>query len=111
MANLDGILQQLREKLEQEQSDLHRLDAAISALEDVAELPSSTAQGRRRTLSPAARRRIADAQRRRWAGVRAKTAAKPTRARRSLSPAARRRIVAAQKARWARFRAERKKAA
>src|SRR5690348_16731826 len=109
MANLDGILQQLREKRDQEQSDLHRLDTAISALEGVTEPPSSIARGRRRTLSPAAHRRIARAQKARWAGFRATgSAEKPRRIRRSLSPAARARIVAAQKARWAKFRAEKK---
>ena len=53
----------------------------------------------RRTLSVAARQRIAAAQRKRWAAVKAQ--AKPAVAKRTMSAAARNRIAAAQRKRWA----------
>ena len=53
----------------------------------------------RRTLSVAARHRIAAAQRKRWAAVKAQT--KPAVAKRTMSAAARNRIAAAQRKRWA----------
>jgi len=55
----------------------------------------------RRTLSAAARNRIAAAQRKRWAAVKAKGAP----AKRVLSAAARKKIAAAQKKRWAALKA------
>ncbi|MGA2134828.1 MAG: hypothetical protein ABSH50_21290 [Bryobacteraceae bacterium] len=62
----------------------------------------------RRSLSPAARHRIALAQKKRWAAYKAKngsaTASKPKK--RVLSAAGRARIVAATKKRWAAFRKE-----
>ncbi|MGA2145152.1 MAG: hypothetical protein ABSH49_09340 [Bryobacteraceae bacterium] len=59
----------------------------------------------RRTLSAAARARIAAAQRKRWAASRKETpAAKPAKPRR-LSAAGRRAIIAATKKRWAAVRA------
>jgi hypothetical protein len=53
----------------------------------------------RRTLSPAARQRIAAAQRKRWAAVKAQ--GKPAAAKRTMSAEARNRIAAAQRKRWA----------
>jgi hypothetical protein len=55
----------------------------------------------KRVLSAAARRRIAEAQRKRWAVHREHTKAK----RRELSPAAKKRIADATKKRWAKYRA------
>lgn len=68
------------------------------------------ADGAKRTLSASARRRIADAQRKRWAAIKGNSqAAKPTR---RLSPAGRRAIIEATKKRWAAFhKAKAKKAA
>jgi hypothetical protein len=73
----------------------------------------------RRRLSPAARKRIADAQKKRWAGVGAKGvktrstekrasadhASRKKSAKRRLSPEVRKRIAAAQKKRWAAIKA------
>ena len=114
MPNLNGVLQQLREEHKREFSKRARLDEAISLIEGLSGLsssPSVRAVPGRRTRSPAARRRIAEAQRARWAKVRGTASGTKGNGsrKRTLSPAARRRIVAAQKARWARFRAERKK--
>jgi hypothetical protein len=100
MASLDAVIQQLREERNRTQSQVERLDHAISVLEGSVTTKRSSG---RRTMSADARRRIAEAQRRRWAKVKA------GRKRRSLSPAARARIVAAQKARWAEFHAAKKK--
>lgn len=116
MANLDHVLAQLRDERGRTQQQLEQLDSAISVLEG---LGGNNSHGARtssragRVVSVIARRRMAAAQRARWARVRkasGKTAGKP-RVLRVLSPDARRRIAAAQKARWAKFRAEKKAAA
>jgi hypothetical protein len=68
MANIEGIVQQLRQERD-------RLDAAIKALTAVGSSTTSngSVRGRRgRRLSAAARQRIAAAQRARWAKIKAK---------------------------------------
>jgi hypothetical protein len=63
---------------------------------------------KKRTMSAAARRRIALAQKKRWAAYKAQhqpaAAPKATRKRRKLSAEGRARIIAATKKRWAAFR-------
>ena len=92
-----------------------RIDEVIAELRQrigggtSAATPSSSRTGRR-TMSAAARKRIAEAQRKRWAavkkGAKPKTAAAaPKKAKRRLSPEGRRRIVEATKKRWAAVRA------
>jgi hypothetical protein len=76
--------------------------------------PKATADGagqaapgdapKRRTMSASARRRIAAAQRKRWAVLK-KAEAAPPKAKRKLSAAGRRAIIAATKKRWAAVRA------
>lgn len=102
MPNLEAILQQLRRERTGAQLELERLNQAILLLEG----PSarSSRQGRK-TMSADARKRIAEAQRRRWAKMKGETAKAE---KRTLSPAARRRIAAAQKVRWAKFRSGKK---
>jgi len=112
MAKLNVVLQQLRAEHHRAQLEVARLDQAIAAVESVSGRTTSVAaRGGKRTLSPAARRRIARAQKARWAKVRVQKSAGKTSSKRGrkLSPAARRRIAAAQKARWAKFRANQKK--
>ena len=109
MANLEGVLQQLRE--ERSRAQQH---SAISVLEGVGGNNSHARTSSRagRVVSALARQRMAAAQRARWARARqatGKSGSKP-RVMRVLSADARRRIAAAQKARWARFRAEKKAA-
>jgi len=58
---------------------------------------------RKRTLSAAARRKIAAAQRKRWAAIK-KAKAEPEKPKRVLSTAARKRIADATRKRWATFR-------
>lgn len=75
-----------------------------------AEPISASAANGRRTMSPAARKRIADAMHKRWAAVKKDVAPKgaaplPKKAKRRLSPEGRRRIIAATKKRWAAVRA------
>jgi hypothetical protein len=98
MANLENIVQQLRQERD-------RLDSAIKALEALTaiEIRPTTGNTRtkgKRTVSLAARRRMAAAQKARWA--KAKSAPKPTP--RTMSPSARRKIAAAQRARWAKLK-------
>ncbi len=64
MANLTGVVIQLRKARARARKQVDRLDAALAALNGGSRRP-------RRTLSVAARRRIAAAQRARWAKVRA----------------------------------------
>lgn len=114
MANLDNVLQQLRDERGRTQQQLEQLDSAISVLEGLGGNNSVRPSSRTgRVVSAIARRRMAAAQRARWARARkasGKRAGRP-RVLRVLSPEARRRIAAAQKARWAKFRAEKKAAA
>jgi predicted negative regulator of RcsB-dependent stress response len=114
MANLDHVLQQLRDERGRTQQQLQQLDSAISMLEGLGGNNSHARTSSRagRVVSALARRRMAAAQRARWAKARqasGKSAGRP-RVMRVLSADARRRIAAAQKARWARFRAEKKAA-
>src|SRR5882672_2563085 len=85
-----------------------KIDAAIREIQ--AQLghrgpgrPKAAADGAapsKRTLSVATRRRIAAAQRKRWAAIR-KAKAQPAKPKRKLSAAGRRAIIAATKKRWA----------
>lgn len=82
---------------------------------DSAAAPNEAVSGRKRTMSPAARKRIAEAQRQRWAAYRKgqgptsgekvvpakNAAARPTR---RMSAGARNRIADAQRKRWAAVR-------
>ena len=121
MANLTSALQQLREERKQAQYQVEKLDSAISVLEDLVGRdgsPTRTPAGRSRVVTATARRRMAAAQRARWAKVRQqaqtphtnqpRTTSSP---KRTLSAAARRKIAAAQRARWARVKAQQAKKA
>jgi hypothetical protein len=111
MANLDNALQQLRAERKQAQLQVEKFDQAISVIE------SLNGSGARptRTVSAASRRRMARAQKTRWAKLRkpqqSVTAGSAGASQKHLSLAARRKIAAAQRARWARVRAQEKKAA
>jgi hypothetical protein len=118
MANLQNALHQLREERSRAERQIETLDKAISAVEGVLGGSAGPARNGTRTgrvMSPAARRRIAAAQRARWARVRQQSSAgRKTSApgkKRALSAASRRKIADAQRARWARFRSKQEKAA
>jgi hypothetical protein len=104
MADITAVLKQLQE-------ERGRIDQAIAALAQLnGDLDARAAgnKGVRPPLSAVARRRIAAAQRARWAKVKAaksgaaKSSSKPSG--RVMSIAARRKIAAAQKARWAKLK-------
>lgn len=67
MPNLTQVVNDLEVQRKQVKSDLDRLDAAIATLRGLRAPGNGAARRGRRRLSPAARKRIADAQRLRWA--------------------------------------------
>ena len=67
MATLQGILDELKKEKKRAERDLKRLEEAISAF---GKLTGKRARKARRTMSAAARKRIAVAQRARWAKFR-----------------------------------------
>ena len=97
--------QHLRSQLEQKISDLrtqlgHRVAGESSNA-------GGTQPAKKRTMSAAARRRIALAQKKRWAAQKAAQGGQPAAAKkpkRVLSAAGRARIIAATKKRWETFR-------
>ena len=119
MGNLDSALQQLRAERKQAQLQVEKLDQAISAIESLNELGTARQANKpTRIISQASRRKMAQAQRARWA--KAKVASQPSAiakttgsapVKRSMSASARRKIAAFQRARWAKIRAQQKKAA
>jgi len=73
MANFAGVVDTLREARARTARELEQLDRAIAALDGLGTRKGMRFAGRkRRTMSAAARRRIAAAQRARWAKWKAK---------------------------------------
>jgi hypothetical protein len=102
MANMSGVVEQLKKELERARKEVERYRAALVAL------GSSSSNGSRRTMSAAGRRRISLAQKARWAKQNGIVGtARPTR---TISAAGRRRIAAAQRARWAKVKGQKKAA-
>jgi hypothetical protein len=99
MANLDAVVKEL-------QQERDKLDRAIAVLTS---LNGMVKTSQRRTMSPAARRRIAAAQRGGWAKQKNSAQNVITRPKRRISAAGIARIRAAAKARWAKVRVEKKK--
>jgi hypothetical protein len=119
MSNLHNALHELREKRSEARMELEKLDQIISGIES---LNGTAARGKiarpTRIVSAASRRKMALAQKARWASIRKGSqpaAAAVTKgsapAKRIMSASARRKIALAQKARWARVRAEASKKA
>jgi hypothetical protein len=135
MGNLANALQQLRAERREAQSHVEKLDQAISLLASLngsgASRPANQPTGitsvtaspsaPTRIISVASRRKMARAQRARWAKARnesrpvvatAKTTTPAPVAKRTMSAAARRKIAAFQRARWAKLKSgQQKKAA
>ena len=105
MANLSGVVQQLKKAHAEAQGEVKRLGAALAAL---GSLTVRSPVRKRRTLSAAARRKISLAQKARWAKMRTNTQTGAARPKRRMSAAARRKIAAAQRARWAKVKAGKK---
>jgi hypothetical protein len=111
--NPRGTMADFTEVLKELQHERSKLDQAIRAIgELVGHNHAGGIQAKgdrpRRTVSAAARSKMAAAQRARWA--KAKGAAGPATVR-TMSQSARKKIAAAQRARWAKVRARQKKAA
>ncbi|MGA8617914.1 MAG: hypothetical protein WB660_05275 [Candidatus Sulfotelmatobacter sp.] len=120
MANLENALQQLREERKQAQLHMEKLDQAISVIESLNRSGTFRKTNQpKRIISAASRRKMALAQKARWAraGKQSKpilVAAKTTASapvKRTMSAASRKKIAAFQRARWAKIRAGQKKAA
>lgn len=119
MGNLLSALQQLRVERKQAQARVESIDQAIAVIESL-NGSGAVRQAHQpvRVISQASRRKMAQAQRARWARARngsqpialANTAA-PAPAKRTMSAGARKKIAAFQRARWAKIRAQQKKAA
>ena len=107
MTNLINALQQLRAERRESQLHVEKLDQAISVIESLnASGKFRKANRPTRTISAASRRKMALAQKARWAKAKGQAAtAKP---KRTMSASARRKIAAAQRARWAKVRAAKK---
>jgi hypothetical protein len=109
MANLAGIVQQLRKERDLAARMVERLDVALAALNGDS---YGRKTGTRRKISAAGRARIAAAQRARWAKARRNGRQKQNVVsmpkKKTMSAAARRKIAAAQRARWAKVKAAEK---
>jgi hypothetical protein len=116
MANLAGVVQQLRRERDQAARTVEKLNAALAALNGGSYRKRT---GTTRKISAGGKARIAAAQKARWAKLRGtggqaaaqrpKVISMPKK--KTMSPAARRKIAAAQRARWVKIRAAQKKSA
>jgi len=109
LANLSGIVKQLKKERDRVQHQLSGLNAALAAFARVYRGNAGTKP--RRKLSAQGRARIAAAQRARWAKVNGQRKVVPiTKPKRTMSASARRKIAAAQRARWAKVKRDKKAA-
>jgi hypothetical protein len=110
LANLSGIVKQLKKERDRVQQQLSGLNAALEAFAGVYRGQNGTKP--RRKMSAKGRARIAAAQRARWAKVNGQkkvvSIAQPVM--RTMSASARRKISAAQRARWAKAKRGKKAA-
>ncbi len=117
MPSLGNALQELRKDRSATQLRLDRLDQIISGIESLNGTGASgTTTQPKRIVTAASRRKMARAQKARWASIRkgSQPVASSTGSaapKRTMSASARKKIAAAQKARWAKVRAQQKKAA
>src|ERR1700727_3403269 len=116
MANLENALQQLRAEQRVAQLHVEKLGQAISVIESLHGSGSHQASQAKRTISAASRRKMARAQKARWANARkesqpAVVAGSIHKKNHTMSALARRKIGAAPRARWAKIRAGNKKGA
>ena len=114
MPNLKDALQQLRQERSRAQAEVEKLDKAISVIESLNGSGLSRKGPRAtRIVSAASRRKMAQAQKARWARHRRESQPAPKTSlasvKRTMSASARRKIAAAQRARWATVKAQQKK--
>ena len=102
MTNLSSVVSQLRNERTQAQGQLERLEQAISLLQNLSNGSRST-RVRTRNMSASARKRIAAAQKARWAKWHQQHGQdnRKSTPKRVVSIAFRRKMAAAQRARWA----------
>jgi len=98
MGNVSSLVKQLKQERDRVAQQLSGLNGALTAFAGVY---SGNHNGKRQ-ISAAGRKRIAAAQRARWAKVRGK--AKVATPRRTMSAKSRAKIAAAQRRRWAKVR-------
>jgi hypothetical protein len=105
MPNLENALRELRHKRSQTQIELEKLDQIISGIESLngTGAPNKTTQPKR-IVSAASRRKMALAQRARWAKANGQTST--VNPKRTMSASARRKIAAAQRARWKKLKGQ-----
>ena len=118
LKGLSSIVSELRAERTNLVNELKHVEAALSVLGKVnAGSPQTKVKHPTRIISAASRRKMARAQKARWAKVR--KASQPdgvarttgsAQVKRTMSVAARRKIAAAQRARWAKVKAGRKAA-
>jgi hypothetical protein len=102
MSNLAIALKELREKRSRAQVEIEMLDQVISGIESLNGAGESrNATQTTRIVSAASRRKMAQAQKARWA----KSKGEVQTPKRTISAAGRKRIAAAQRARWAKVKA------
>src|SRR5216683_1872018 len=102
MANLTGIVKQLKQERDRVRKQLLGLETALTAF--AIAYSGSTPSPKRRKLSAKSRAKIAAAQRARWAKRASGDQAGTATPKRTISAAGRRRIAAAQRARWAKIK-------
>jgi hypothetical protein len=109
MPSLGNALHELRKDRDATQSRLEKLNQIIVGIESLngtgAAAPGKTTQSKR-IVSAASRRKMALAQKARWASLKkeAQPATGSAPAKRTMSAAGRKRIAAAQRARWAKLK-------
>jgi hypothetical protein len=123
MGNLSSALQQLRAERKQAHARVESIDQAISVIESLngsGTVRQANQPGR--IISAASRRKMAQAQRARWARARSEsqpvvaiaktTGSVPVKhTKHTMSASARKKIATFQRARWAKIKAQQKKAA
>ena len=100
MKGMESIVLELRAQRADFVNQIRHVDAALAVLGKLN--ATRVSQAPARTMSAAGRKRIAAAQRARWAKVRGR--AKVATPKRTMSASSRRKIAAAQRARWAKVR-------
>jgi hypothetical protein len=114
MTNLQNLTVKQLRKVVAIKERMERLEAKLASISggNSADAAPVVRRRRRRKMSPAARARIAAAQRARWAKVkgRATTPKKAVKKKRKVSAATKARLAAIAKARWAKVKASGKSA-
>jgi hypothetical protein len=102
MANFTLVVKQLQVQRNAIEQQLAQINEAVEALKGIGRNGATrmaSSAGPRRVMSASARKRIAAAQRARWAKWRKGRKVVPITRKRTMSPSARRKIAAAQRAR------------